>query len=119
MYFLPLRRTASRPFWIFFFQKKFFLLHPHENQSRLLGYQGWIKILMITLVYSKRVSVRNNLLHSVNIKYIVVIKYLTYLVNLACVYRREPKFLIALCTMYVHGLMVMAYSPVLTFLGMY
>ena len=74
---------------------------------------------MITLVYSKRVSVRNNLLHSVNIKYIVVIKYLTYLVNLACVYRREPKFLIALCTMYVHGLMVMAYSPVLTFLGMY
>ena len=70
-------------------------------------------------VYSKSVSVRNNLLHSVNIKYIVVIKYLTYLINLACVYRREPKFLIALCTMYVHGLMVMAYSPVLTFLGMY
>ena len=44
----------------------FFALHPHENQSKLLGYQGWVEILMITLVYSKRVSVRNNLLHSVN-----------------------------------------------------
>ena len=48
----------------FFFQI-FFLLHPHENQSKLLGYQGWVEILMITLVYSKRVSVRNDLLHSV------------------------------------------------------
>ena len=41
------------------------MLHPHENQSKLLEYQGWVEILMITLVYSKRVSVRNNLLHSV------------------------------------------------------
>ena len=48
----------------FVFQKK--MLHSHENQSKLLGYQGWIEILMITLVYSKRVSVRNNLLHSVS-----------------------------------------------------
>ena len=32
---------------------------------KLLGYQGWIEILMITLVYSKRVSVRSNLLHGV------------------------------------------------------
>jgi hypothetical protein len=48
-------------FKIFFF----FLLHLHENQPKLLGYQGWVEILMITLVYSKRVSVRNNLLHSV------------------------------------------------------
>ena len=47
------------------FHKKITLLHSHENQSKLLGYQGWVKILMITLVYSKRVSVRNNLLHSV------------------------------------------------------
>ena len=37
---------------------------PHENQSKLLGYQGWVEILMITLVYRKRISVRNNLLHS-------------------------------------------------------
>jgi len=51
-------------FWIGYF--KFFLLHPHENQSKLLGYQGWVEILMITLVYSKRVIVRNNLLHSVH-----------------------------------------------------
>ena len=42
-----------------------FLLHPHENQSKLLGYQGWVEILMITQVYSKRVSVHNNLLYSV------------------------------------------------------
>jgi hypothetical protein len=54
----------KRPFWYFFFQKKK-LLHLHENQPKLLGYQGWVEILIITLVYSKRVSVRNNLLHSV------------------------------------------------------
>ena len=41
----------------------FVLLHLHEIQPKLLGYQGWVEILMITLVYSK--SVRNNLLHSV------------------------------------------------------
>ena len=41
------------------------LLHLHENQPKLLGYQGWVEILMITLIYSKRVIVRNNLLHSV------------------------------------------------------
>ena len=41
------------------------MLHPNENQSKLLGYQGWVEILMITLVYSKRISVQNNLLHIV------------------------------------------------------
>ena len=35
------------------------------KMPKLLGYQGWVEILKITLVYSKRVSVRNNLLHSV------------------------------------------------------
>jgi hypothetical protein len=45
---------------------EFFLLQPRENQAKLLGYQGWVEILRITLVYSKRVSVRNNLLHSVH-----------------------------------------------------
>ena len=43
----------------FFFKIFFFLLHLHENQSKLLEYQGWVKILMITLVYSKRVRVSN------------------------------------------------------------
>ena len=49
------------------FQKKpkLFLLNPHENHSKLLGYQGCVQILMITVGYTKRVSVRNNLLHSV------------------------------------------------------
>ena len=37
------------------------------TQSKLLGYPGWVEILIITLVYSKRVSVRNNLLHSVTL----------------------------------------------------
>ena len=27
-----------------------FLLHFHENQSKVLGYQEWVEILMITLV---------------------------------------------------------------------
>jgi hypothetical protein len=53
-----------------FFFDFFFLLHFNENQSKLLGYQGWAEIFMITLVYSKRVSVRNNLLHSVYVVYL-------------------------------------------------
>ena len=39
----------------FFFQKKKkILLHPHENWSKFLGYQGWVEILMITLVSSQK-----------------------------------------------------------------
>ena len=30
------------------------LLHPHENQSKVLGYQGWDEILMIILVSSQK-----------------------------------------------------------------
>ena len=41
----------SRPFWFIFFA--------------LTSWKWWVEILMISLVYSKRVSVRNNLLHSV------------------------------------------------------
>ena len=37
----------SQPFW-------FFLLHFHENQSKVLGYQEWVEILMITLVFSQK-----------------------------------------------------------------
>ena len=48
-----------------FFESAILKMKKNENQSKLLGYQGWVKILMITLVYSKRVSSRNNLLHSV------------------------------------------------------
>ena len=32
----------------------FFLLHFYENPSKVLGYQGWDKILMITLISSKK-----------------------------------------------------------------
>jgi hypothetical protein len=38
----------------YFSKKKLFLLHPHENLSKFLGYQGWFEILMITLVSSKK-----------------------------------------------------------------
>ena len=43
-----------RLFWNSFFQKKCFLLHPHENWSNILWYQGWVEILMITLVSSQK-----------------------------------------------------------------
>ena len=33
---------------------KFVLLHFHENQSNVVGYQEWVKILMITLVSSQK-----------------------------------------------------------------
>ena len=36
----------------FFFQKK--MLHFNENQSKVLGYQGWVEIFMITLVSSQK-----------------------------------------------------------------
>ena len=32
----------------------FFFLHPHENWSNFLGYQGWVENLMITLVTSQK-----------------------------------------------------------------
>jgi hypothetical protein len=58
-------------FWVghfeFFFWIFFCFASSHENQSKLLGYQGWVEILMIPLVYSKRISVRNNLSHSVSV----------------------------------------------------
>ena len=44
-----------------FFESAILKIHLHENESKLLGYQGWVEILIITLVYSKRVSVHNNL----------------------------------------------------------
>jgi hypothetical protein len=37
-----------------FFKKNNFLLNPHENWSKFLGYQGWGEILMITLVSSQK-----------------------------------------------------------------
>jgi hypothetical protein len=34
--------------------KKRILLHSHENQSKFLEYDGWVEILMITLVSSQK-----------------------------------------------------------------
>jgi hypothetical protein len=39
---------------IWIFSKKNFLLHFHENQSKVLGYQEWVEILMTTLVSSQK-----------------------------------------------------------------
>ena len=43
--------------------KKKNLLQPHENQSKLLGYQGWVEVLMFTA--KEYLSVHINLLHKV------------------------------------------------------
>ena len=48
--------------YLFFLENKIFLLHPHENQSKYLGEQGWIEILMITLT----LAMRNITLYSVS-----------------------------------------------------
>ena len=37
-----------------FFESDIFLLQPHENQLKVLGYQGWAEILIITLVSSQK-----------------------------------------------------------------
>ena len=39
------------PFWTFFL---IFLLHFFENPSKVLGYQGWDKSLMITMISSQK-----------------------------------------------------------------
>ena len=41
----------SWPFWILFSNKHIFLLHPQENESKLLGYQGWVSIFWWLLPY--------------------------------------------------------------------
>ena len=50
----------------FFFQKKnFFLLHSHENQSKFTWYNGWVEILMFSLVSTKFLAMRKIALYSV------------------------------------------------------
>ena len=49
----------------FFFGFFFVWLYPHENQSKLLGNQDGVEILMLTLVSSKFLAMRNNTLYSV------------------------------------------------------
>ena len=46
----------------------FFLLHSHENRSKFLGQQGWVEILMIILVSSKFLAMRNATLYSVSMQ---------------------------------------------------
>ena len=42
------------------------LLYPHENQSKFLEQQGWVEILMITMVTSQRQHLRKHMQHSVD-----------------------------------------------------
>ena len=42
----------------------FFLLYPHENQTQIVGWHEWNSIHIVTMVSSKCLSVRINLLHS-------------------------------------------------------
>ena len=57
-------------FWVGNFEF-IFLLHPHENQSKFLGKQGWAEIFMITLVPA-------------NFLLCVKLRYTVYLLLLDC-----------------------------------
>ena len=43
-------KQAKNAFFVFF--ASFFFAKSHEKQSKVLGEQGWVKVLMITLVSS-------------------------------------------------------------------
>ena len=45
--------------------ENFFLLHSHFKRSKFLGLQGWVEILMITMVFSCFLPWANNLHPSV------------------------------------------------------
>ena len=42
------------------------------NQSTFIGYQGWVEILMITLVSSTKQYLRKDMQHSVHVKYVLI-----------------------------------------------
>ena len=54
-------------FFEIFLKKKKNLLHPHEDQSKVRRYQGWDKILMITLISSQKSPTPNYSAASVTI----------------------------------------------------
>ena len=50
----------------FFFEKKFFfLLHSHKNQPKFIWKNGWVEILMFSLVSRKFLAMRHIALYSV------------------------------------------------------
>ena len=53
----------NRPFWIFFVNSFFFLLHSHENQTKFVWYNGWVEILTFSLVSRKFLAMRNIMLY--------------------------------------------------------
>ena len=62
------QKMLFRYFLNFFFEKKkiFFLLHSHENQPKFIWQNGWVKILMFSLVSRKFLAMRNIALYSVH-----------------------------------------------------
>ena len=61
----------------------FFLLHSHETMSQFIGYQGWVEILMITLVSSQKSLPPNISAGSVITKFIMLIpRIVSFVVNL-------------------------------------
>ena len=44
-----------------------FFLHSHENQSKFIWYNGWVDILMFSLVSRKFLAMRNITLYSVHV----------------------------------------------------
>ena len=61
------QKMLFRYFLNFFFEKKkIFLLHSHENQPKFIWQNGWVKILMFSLVSRKFLAMRNIALYSVH-----------------------------------------------------
>ena len=53
----------------FFEKKKKKLLHSHENQPKFIWYNGWVEIMMFSLVSRKFLAMRNIALYSVGEKF--------------------------------------------------
>ena len=75
----------------------FFLLHSHENQSKLVWQNGWVEILTFSLVSRKFLAMRNITLQSLDTYYVIILFLTTYTPRLYdCSYCR-PKLLIEYC----------------------
>jgi hypothetical protein len=51
------------------------LLHSHENQPKFIWQNGWIKIFMFSLVSRKFLAMRNIVLYSVYLFFLLVLLF--------------------------------------------
>ena len=58
------KKCILSPFWAFESAILDFFIHPHENQSKIIGWQECVKILMITLVSSPKQHLPKRMQHS-------------------------------------------------------